>query len=366
MRLVLLALALLAACGRINFDPPGGSGGDGGGNGDATDGDTSRANVVFVTTQEVDGAFGGIQAADEICRREAADAGLPGTFVAFLSDSTTNAYERIGGSRGWVLPDGRPVLDSVADPSTIPTFNPINRTASGARITVTTSGNTWTGTDKDTTVGNTCLNWTSTPGSGTAGAIDDAHPTMIDFSSASACNAPHHLYCFELGHDMVVRPPTTTSGRVVFVSGTVTVSSLNALDTQCQTEAMAAGLPGTFIAAVATTTASARSRFGAGLDWYRVDGTLVLSLTELSSATDLLSFVNQLADGTYVDAYIYTGSSNPSAPGAANGTCSDWTTSSNQGAVAGYAHSARSAQFWGGITVACNASTIAHVLCMQR
>jgi len=49
---------------------------------------------AFVTTWEGDGNIGGLAAADAICQTEAEDAELPGTYKAWLSDSSSSPSTR--------------------------------------------------------------------------------------------------------------------------------------------------------------------------------------------------------------------------------------------------------------------------------
>src|SRR5690348_4458867 len=97
---------LLAACTALmplddHAADDGGSGaadraepGDGTGTGDSgfTPDDPSRPNYVFVSSGTFDPSAlgdhdGGVRPADEACARMAADAGLPGAYVAYLSTS---------------------------------------------------------------------------------------------------------------------------------------------------------------------------------------------------------------------------------------------------------------------------------------
>src|SRR5215510_6780649 len=105
-----LACLLVAGCGRLSSDsqvqPVG----------DDTAALEGAANLVFVTSQHViAGQLGSLAAADAVCNESAANAGLPGVYVAWLSTSATNAIDRLAGARGWVRPDGRPFADTSAD-----------------------------------------------------------------------------------------------------------------------------------------------------------------------------------------------------------------------------------------------------------
>jgi hypothetical protein len=82
---------------------------------DAGPGVLAVANIAFGTYHGTPSSVGGLDGGDALCNAEAADAGLPGTYVAYLSTSAVDAIDRIGGSRGWVRPDGRPFVDRPED-----------------------------------------------------------------------------------------------------------------------------------------------------------------------------------------------------------------------------------------------------------
>jgi len=57
---------------------------------------------VFVTRSEYDANMGGLAGADQRCQSSAAAAGLGGTYRAWLSDSATDAKDRITGTGPWL------------------------------------------------------------------------------------------------------------------------------------------------------------------------------------------------------------------------------------------------------------------------
>lgn len=76
---------------------------------------TFSNNIAFVTSWKGTGDLGGVAAGDAICRRLAASAGLPGTYVAWLSSATIAAKDRLGSARGWIRRDGKPLADWIED-----------------------------------------------------------------------------------------------------------------------------------------------------------------------------------------------------------------------------------------------------------
>lgn len=78
--------------------------------------DAGGPHLAFLTSELVYTDFGGLDSADRICNRLAADAGLPGVYRAWLSDSECSPAQRFTRSLGpYVLPSGVEVAASWAD-----------------------------------------------------------------------------------------------------------------------------------------------------------------------------------------------------------------------------------------------------------
>lgn len=335
----MIALASLAlGCGRLRFDDNDGGIGDGG----PLDPDAlvPRANRVFAASGTYNGNLGGIDGADEICRTRAEAAGLPGTFVAFLSTNTTDAIGRLTGSRGWERVDGKPVVDTVEDLMAEKQFYPISLDEQGQPVTIAVgTGSHSSGTSE----GTNCSEWMSSTGSGIFGSPTASSGASIRFGY-TGCGVGLTVYCFETGHNFqLAPPPVTTGGRVLFVTSTEwTFGALSTADTLCNNEAGPAGLPGTYTALIATDGASAASRLSslAG-PWKRSDGRLItsgaLGTTPLELPPNLYaSGVPYTGDGIR---YVWMGSGDLTTPGTASSTCSGWTMPIP---AAGYANTAYS------------------------
>src|SRR5690606_20216321 len=119
----------------------GGAPGAGGSGGD--DPGTEGYNIAFVTSTTYRGDFGGLEVADEICNELARNAGLSGSYIAWLSDTSVNARDRIGSARGWVRRDGRPFAATVEDLIGYSVLYPLLIDEKGER---TTESWVWTGT----------------------------------------------------------------------------------------------------------------------------------------------------------------------------------------------------------------------------
>ena len=176
------------------------------------------ANVVqvFVTSVPSTGNFGALAGADQFCQDRAVAENLSGTWMAWLSDDTTDARDRIPDGEYRLL-DNTLVATNKADLTDGELENPINLDETGGGGATST---VWTSTQPDGTTidpgtGGTysnCLNWTyggtstgsCNPGveecgaTGLVSATDDQWTLRGTPSSptASQCSTPQSIYCF--------------------------------------------------------------------------------------------------------------------------------------------------------------------------
>ena len=327
MRTAGLLCILVSACGRIGFASLG----------DAdviTIGDGSRPDIVFQTNvafvstpTAVPGSFSTLAAADAFCQANADQSGLPGTYIAWLSTTGTNAIDRLAGSRGWVRPDGVPFVDTPADLVAARIWSPLSVMADGTdaifgNVAVVTGATAAGGL-----ASSNCTDWTDPTGTTLTGQLSTTSSAWTFQVAQSLCGGPARIYCFGVGLNV----PVTTSapqGRRAFLSKPTTLNGIAALDNQCQSEAAALG--GTFRAFVATTTSAAGSRFDAnGARWERLDGIPLAPLASDLLITGLRAPLNLDATGVVMTYVAWTGATTPSA--MTSTTCSDWTTSSPSG-----------------------------------
>lgn len=364
MRRGAVVLAIAAACGRVNFDALGND--DGG-----VDGSTARANVAFVTRDVFSSNLGGIAGADASCQTAAERAGLQGTFRAFISTTTVNAIDRFGNSRGWLGTDGVPILDSITDiASNGNMLNPISHDEYGQLANASVRG-VWTGTDTSglyDPIGESCGDWTidQTVAGTRIGFWSRSPPDSISAQPGACGSFGHRLYCLETGFAVPVIP-VGIAGRRAFIAASASDVGLLGLDMACQTAALDAGLTGTFLAAVATTTSTIASRFLGPTPYVRVDGTPISATgPAMFDGTDRLSFIHQDAAGQYLTsqygAPVKTGAA-PTVVGSNTTTCNDWTMTSPQPPTAGYAGSIAAVDLWDRTMGSCLA--ISPLLCLE-
>ncbi|MBK9030190.1 MAG: InlB B-repeat-containing protein [Myxococcales bacterium] len=337
-------------------------------------------NFAFVTSTTRTGNLGGLAGADAICQAAATAVNLAGTYRAWLSTSTVNASSRLAPASGWVRVDGKPFVNTVADLTSGRIFYPLVINERGGNIVGST---VWTGTSSSGVLsGTACTNWTDGTTAGLSASIgfNEYGTSGWTQNGGGACTGSQHLYCFGVDRTATVAPPPATAVRRAFVSSAAWLPNggLAGADVLCASEASAAGLTGSFRALLATTGASAASRFStAGNPWARVDD-VVLAPTAAGflggAAAGPPTFWDAALNVTAARGYGFdrTWAGAATVQTAGTGTsCTGWSTVANTvfGAV-GLAASTRTATAFanyttsGGITTCDNA---AHkIMCLQQ
>jgi len=177
---------------------------------------------VFVTSKTMFGAsIGGLTKADALCQKLADDAGLRGTYLAWLSTDKASPASRFKkDGPGWALVDGTLVANDWADLTDGSLQHAIDQTEKGASAPTTSACSetmtpVWSQTTADGTFAYAgeptasdpkwdCGDWTSVPGTsqnnwGDAGASDGGWTRLGNCNTFGvACtNNLAALYCFE-------------------------------------------------------------------------------------------------------------------------------------------------------------------------
>ena len=177
---------LLAACGA----------GDGGV-------DARPVRRVFATAASYDGAeVGGLAGGDVKCNHAALAGDLGGTWVAWLSDSSNDAIDRIPDVGPWFLVNGYTLVfpgkaQLAANPMAHLAMDEygdvLDQDGQGRYV--------WTGTAEGGTRSEHCADWSdgTIDRSGTVGDVRaiDRGWTAVDAVEQESCGLWHHLYCFE-------------------------------------------------------------------------------------------------------------------------------------------------------------------------
>ncbi|MBL0218619.1 MAG: hypothetical protein IPQ07_32665 [Myxococcales bacterium] len=285
-------------------------------------------NRVFVTSIGTNGAIGGIAGADALCAARATAGGLSGNFIAFLSDSTTNSVNRISSSRGWIRIDGAPFADA---PTAFASGNLVFPPRLDEYGNDVGSDQVFTGINAGSVTANTCLDWTS------SSATEYGFGALTQFASRltsgwdQTCDSSARLLCVEVGRIVPVEiHPDTTTKQAFATTGTWTPGNgRGSADALCASEASGAGLSGSFLAALATSTETIASRFSASAQYHRVDGVRLFDGPGLLSA-DFLDVPPELdARGDRVENDYWTGATRFNKVAAGTDSCNDWSTGSN-------------------------------------
>ena len=312
---------------------------------------------VFVTSTQGPGNLGGwadaggqtgLVAGDNICQARATAAVLPGTYKAWLSDSTTDAYCHIQGYTGkisancgqgtlpvaagpWVRTnDGHPfagTIDKLVNNGQV--FAPVRYDETG----YSTAANYFTGTLVDGTASAmSCSNWTSIVSTdyATTGYPYGATGWWTNNGSLN-CNMSMSLLCLQTGTGgplPAMTPPALS--KKVFVTSTTYDGNLGGLtgaDTICQTRAAAGGVPNAakFKAWLSDSTTNAIDRFSEN-SWYRLDGVKVANSKADLTDGNLFTAITYTETGVYVGNFtlVWTGTDADGIKTANN--CSNWTS----------------------------------------
>ncbi len=323
------------------------------------------------------GGNNGLQAADAICQARATAAGLanPGDFVAWLSDSSDDAYCRIHGLSGtkagncgqaalptsagpWVRMDGYAFAPAIGEalgnngviygPVTFDEFGAIP--AQSLIFTETTMAGTYAAQTSAA-----CGDWTSTTDNVEYGDLTSGTVAWTA-GGTTACFSNIRLLCMQTGSGDPL-PPYWRQGAKVFVTTATGAGNLGtwpeaggavgiaAGNTICQARATATGLadPLSYRAWLSGSTNNAISQLALDGPWSRLDGVLIaMSKADLTDG-QLLAPPNIDDSGTYLgNIGVWTGTTSTGM--ASPNTCSDWSDGTSSTGVSGSTY--RSNSWW--------------------
>ncbi|HWO10425.1 MAG TPA: hypothetical protein VNN80_13125, partial [Polyangiaceae bacterium] len=302
------------------------------------------ANIAFITAALVNPTqLGGLAGADQFCQASAAAAGLPGTYMAWISDSTADAVDRVQarGARGWVRPDGLEVGDTITRMLAGEMFHPLRADENGVDIGTGDDigdSNALTGTNPEGRWSqSSCGNWDDPSAEGTLGSSSSVGLSFTD-NGNYACSGdgarPSGLFCF--GVDRAVRvEPRRSGGRLAFISdGLFTPGNgIASADALCAGEAQAIGRSGTFRAALALADTLPEQRFNLnGSPWVRVDGVLLADTAAAFFLDDFTtSPLNVTASGSYLRSTALWYGRGRTGLVDDDSTCVSWTSTTATG-----------------------------------
>ncbi|HEV7733498.1 MAG TPA: DUF1554 domain-containing protein [Candidatus Binatia bacterium] len=163
----------------------------------ASTGGAYASNLVFVTSGTFNGNLGGITGGDTICNALAANAVLSGTWVAWLSDASNDARDRLTvGGGPYVGTNGVTIAQDLTD---LTDGHIVAISSDETNQPVSVDG-VWTGTNNDGTWhGTDCIGWTSSMNGGSVRGRTGNKGSSGSWSSFTntVCFSSRHLYCFQ-------------------------------------------------------------------------------------------------------------------------------------------------------------------------
>lgn len=325
------------------------------------------------------GAATGLAAADAICQNQASDAGLeaPSTFIAWISDSSHDAYCRAHGLTGkkaascgeaslpawagpWLRTDGVQVGETIQHllwPEG-QTSVPVDLDEDGNPVSYN-SELYFTNTDQEGVFRDQfsgCANWTSSAEVEVRAGSANATGTWWTDALSTFCHRPHGLLCLQpgAGDPAPLAPAYGARTFLTSVAGSGDLGSWSeaggkvgaaAGDAICQNLAVAAGLalPWSYMAWLSTSSEDAIDRFTYDGPWVRSDGVLVAASKGDLVDGRLLTSVNITEWGAYLSGWgAWTGTT--AAGLVAIDTCNGWSDAS--GAYSGNVGVANTVDEW--------------------
>jgi hypothetical protein len=162
--------------------------------------------IVFVSSKLISGAIGGLESADSLCTEAAFEAGLDGTFMAWLSTAQIGPATRMTPSMGpYRLPNGVLIANNWVDLTDGVLAHPIDSDEFGELpplAGVCEGHEVWSNTNPDGTplTQLDCLGWTSTALSATSNAglwTETMFPWTASGCVSVTCSSMLPLYCVQ-------------------------------------------------------------------------------------------------------------------------------------------------------------------------
>ena len=158
---------------------------------------------VFVTSQAYDGNLGGVTAADDLCQAHAASAGLPGSYLAWISSFFLAGPEtRFHRSSGpYVLPDGTRIATGWKDLTDGRLEHAIDRDEFGRPISYPPF-EVWTNTLDDGSpasleAADSCYFWRASTAYRASVGSSLSLFAWTDAGATADCRSARRLYCFQ-------------------------------------------------------------------------------------------------------------------------------------------------------------------------
>lgn len=156
----------------------------------------AQLRLAFTTSSVHNGNLGGLSGAHAICQNLATNAGLPGTYKAWLATDTVSVSSSLSHSTvPYYLPNGVKLADNWDDLLDGTTAVDFNITEASVYVPPNIP---WTGTHYDgtTVIGANCNGWT-TSAANVVGADGNSMAGGWSEHGTGSCGVLHRLFCFQ-------------------------------------------------------------------------------------------------------------------------------------------------------------------------
>ena len=267
-------------------------------------------------------------------------------------------------ARGWVRPDSVPFADTIDDLIAGRIFYPPELDETGA----VTDTDVVTMTRADGTAHTeTCGDLVSMTGRPLFGRPLATTGEWTEWGTfLDLCGAPARLYCFGVDRTVPVSPAPVMGRRAFVTDGPFRPGAgRDDADALCAGEATAAGLSGTFLALLPTTTESAAARFPDGPTWVRLDGVALAETPRAFFDERLVAPLNRTPTGRYRSDGAWSGAATPRDVARPSDSCSNWMDGSAASADLGVGRVAQAGpEFFGYGGTTCDMDQ--PVYCLER
>lgn len=296
----------------------------------------SNLNFAFTSsTQIIPTELGGIQAGDALCNTLAANAGLPGNYIAWLSTESGDVRDRLSTASGWIRSDRRPFALNLAALLNSQIIYPMNLDENGHEVEGRAATATRPGGISD---GDTCQDWTGSGEFlfGIPSSVGGKWTAELEVESVSCEEQDSYLYCLGVDFDAPLTMPAPVQGRLAWVSSSTLAGNvgITVMDAVCSAEATMLELGGAK-AFVSTRTEAAADRFSvSGPTWVRSDGVILWETANDIRTKAPLAPILLHSDGSPVlDTNVWTGSVDLRTRSNSTGqdNCNDWQGLDNNG-----------------------------------
>lgn len=339
----------------------------------------SPYNLVFVSSTTPSSSRSGAARYDEDCNQLATTAGINNAtndaFVAWTSDHNSLAIDRLGTTaRGFMLLDGKPFADGVADLLAGEVLYPIRLDEKGREYDATAVR---TGTEQDGGLSaDRCNDYTSeSTDLYTRYGLAGSGPVAWTSAGRMPCGRRLRVYCLM---NTKVQPLEfeRETGKYIFLTNELYVPGPTTPDEACDASKPAGSGPAQ--ALLAFTGHAAAERLDPEALYVRPDGIVVGTGAEIIAASRLEDWINgvyletgiwQLGNGAYPndDPFhsVWVGDSVITRAPAAVG-CSNWTDASPESGSRRGDYTTSTLGFWNVEDSAANCSNALRLYCVEQ